>query len=406
MPSFANEARALQDTIVEDRRALHQIPEVGTNLPESAAYIARRLEETGLEWKPCGTVPDAVRRKYLAIGYPDMPASTGLVTTVGRGEPCILLRADFDALPIVEENDLPFRSKRDASHMCGHDAHAAMLLGAAKILKDHEDELPGTVKIAFQPGEEIAYGATSMIEDGLLEDPRVDVAFAMHVLGNGELGKLGYFTGVSSSSLDTYVLKLSGKGGHTSHPELCVDPLMVANQIYQALNIFMTREISPEAMATLSFGALNSGSAPNVIPDTATMMFGLRTLDAAARATADERIPEIIDAYAKAWRTPCELISFKCPCTVNDAGLVESLVSTFEDVAGAENVREEGPMSSTEDFAFFSEAVPSAYVTLGAGSTDAPPHHNPRMTVDESVLWKGAELYARVAFDWLSGANR
>lgn len=402
MPAFATEARALQESIVEDRRALHQIPEVGTNLPESAAYIARRLDEIGIPWKPCGTVPEDVRQKYLSIGYPDMPASTGLVATIGQGSPCILLRADFDALPIVEENDLPFRSKRNASHMCGHDAHAAMLLGAAKILKDHEDDLSGTVKLVFQPGEEIAYGATSMIEDGVLENPHVDAAFALHVIGNGELGKLGYFTGVSSSSLDTYVLKFSGKGGHTSHPELCVDPLMVSTQIYQALNLFMTREISPEAMATLSVGALNSGTAPNVIPDSASMMFGLRTRDAQARARADERIPEIVEGYAKAWRTPCETISFKCPCTMNDASLVECLIPTFEDVMGKENIRQEEPMSSTEDFAFFSEKVPSAYATLGAGTPDAPPHHNPRMTIDESVLWMGAELYARVASDWLS----
>lgn len=178
MKQLLEEAKLLQEQIVADRRYLHQIPEVGMDLPESAAYIEKRLAEMGIESHRCGVMEESVRQKYIKMGFPDMRASTGVVATIGSGSPCILLRADFDALPMEEINDLPFCSKRNASHMCGHDTHAAMLLGAAKLLKDHESELKGTVKLMFQPGEEMGYGSKTMIDDGLLENPKVDAATA------------------------------------------------------------------------------------------------------------------------------------------------------------------------------------------------------------------------------------
>ena len=208
MKELLEEAKGLQEQIVADRRYLHQIPEVGMDLPESAAYIEKRLSEMGIPSRRCGIMEESVRQKYIKMGFPDMRASTGVVATIGSGSPCILLRADFDALPMEEINDLPFCSKRNASHMCGHDTHAAMLLGAAKLLKDHESELKGTVKLMFQPGEEMGYGSKTMIDDGLLENPKVDAAMAIHIFSTTPVGQVTYCSGVASSSLDTFAIHI------------------------------------------------------------------------------------------------------------------------------------------------------------------------------------------------------
>ena len=402
MKELLEEAEGLQEQIVADRRYLHQIPEVGMDLPESAAYIEKRLSEMGIPSRRCGIMEESVRQKYIKMGFPDMRASTGVVATIGSGSPCILLRADFDALPMEEINDLPFCSKRNASHMCGHDTHAAMLLGAAKLLKDHESELKGTVKLMFQPGEEMGYGSKTMIDDGLLENPKVDAAMAIHIFSTTPVGQVTYCSGVASSSLDTFAIHIQGKGGHSSTPNLCVDPIMIATQIYTALNMLMTREISPQAVATLSGGVMRSGTAVNIIPDTADLQIGLRTYDVEARKHVLERLPEIVDAYAKAWHGQYEITMFNCPCTYTDETVTKELLESAAEVVGKENIQEMPPMAGTEDFSYVAEEVPSTFLILGAGGPDQYPHHNPRMVLDESVFYKGAAIHANCAMEWLN----
>ncbi len=402
MKELLEEAKGLQEQIVADRRYLHQIPEVGMDLPESAAYIEKRLTEMGIPSRRCGVMEESVRQKYIKMGFPDMRASTGVVATIGSGSPCILLRADFDALPMEEINDLPFCSKRNASHMCGHDTHAAMLLGAAKLLKDHESELKGTVKLMFQPGEEMGYGSKTMIDDGLLENPKVDAAMAIHIFSTTPVGKVTYCSGVASSSLDTFAIHIQGKGGHSSTPDLCVDPIMIANQIYTALNMLMTREISPQAVATLSGGVMRSGTAVNIIPDTADLQIGLRTYSVEARKHVLERLPEIVDAYAKAWHGEYEITMFNCPCTFTDETVTKELLESVAEVVGAENIQQTPPMAGTEDFSYVAEEVPSTFLILGAGGPDQYPHHNPRMVLDESVFYQGAAIHANCAMEWLN----
>lgn len=401
MDNILTAAKNLEEQIIADRRYLHQIPEVGTNLPESAAYIEKRLTEMGISFRRCGVMPDEVRKKYLAMGFPDMPASTGIVATIGSGSPCFLLRADFDALPMEEINDLPFRSKRPAAHMCGHDSHAAMLLGAAQILKEREKELPGTVKLMFQPGEEVGYGSKTMIDDGLLENPKVDAAMAIHIMSNTEKGRVTYASGVASASLDTFAVDILGKGGHTSTPHLSIDPLMIANQLYTALNLLMTREVSPQVAATLSAGVMHAGTAANILPDTAQLQLGLRTYDRGARAHLLQRIPQLIDHYVKAWQGEYHLTTFHCPCTYTAPAVTQELLPAIEQIVGEANVSQAPPMSGTEDFSYVSERVPSTFLILGAGSPDAYPLHNPHMTLDESVFYQGAALYAGCAMQWL-----
>lgn len=371
-------------------------------LPESAAYIEGRLTEMGIPFRHCGIMTPEMRRKYIDLGYPDMPRSTGIVATIGSGSPCFLLRADFDALPIEEINDLSFRSQRPASHMCGHDSHAAMLLGASKLLKDREKELKGTVKLMFQPGEELGYGSKTMIDDGLLDAPKVDAALAIHIMSTTPVGTVTYAKGIASSSLDTFVVRIQGKGGHTSTPELTVDPLMIANQIYTAANLLMTREVSPQVAATLSAGVFQGGTASNIIPDAAQVQFGMRTYDTAARAHILERLPQLIDHYVKAWRGNYELATFNCPCTCNNTELLQELMPVLQQTVGADQVSQAPSMGGTEDFSYVSERVPSLFLILGAGSPDAYPHHNPHMTLDERVFYQGSALYASCAIHWLA----
>ena len=403
LQGIMDEARALQEKVVEMRRALHQIPEVGMALPETRAYVEGQLDGLGIAWKRCGVVSPEVAARYEALGFSGITESTGIVATIGSGSPCILLRADMDALPIVEENDLPFRSTRPCSHMCGHDAHTAMLLGAAEVLKRHEEELPGTVKLMFQPGEELGYGSQTMIEDGALENPHADAAFGLHIIANEPAGRIGYTTGVTSSSLDTFGVRIQGHGGHTSAPQLCVDPLMVANQIYQAVNLFMTREVAPAANITLSCGTMGGGTAANVLPDSAQLMFGIRSFDVEARSHALERLPQLIADYAHAWRAEASVATFNCPCTYTNPEVLAALLPAIQLVARAGSLEKRGPMAATEDFSYISEAVPSAFCVLGAGGPDRAPHHNPHMVLDEDVFWMGTALHATAAVSWLFG---
>lgn len=400
-------AEELAPVIREDRRYLHRIAEIGTDLPNTCAYICRRLEEMGIAWQPCGgPLPEKMTEDYMKAGFPRMERATGVTAVIGSGSPCILLRADMDALPIKEENDLEFRSESGYSHMCGHDSHAAMLLGAARILKEMEPELAGTVKLVFQPGEETGAGARLMVENGALENPKPDAAFGLHVQSVDPVGKTGYSVGVNSSSLDTFIVKIKGKGGHSSRPQLCTDPLMIMNQLYQAVNLLATREADPAAAVALTCGVAKGGSAVNIIPDEAELHIGLRTQDVEAAAHLTKRIPEVIDHYVKAWNGSYELTVFHTPCTWTDETFCKEAVPYIAEIVGEEKVTEIPPMTGTEDFGYITEKVPGMFVFIGAGAPGNAPLHSPRMVLDETVLPTGAAIHANVAASWLREHGR
>lgn len=395
-------AQDLREQLVKDRRYLHQIPEIGTDLPETSAYIKKRLDEMGIPWKDCGgPLPEKMTEDYMAAGFPRMEKETGVIASIGSGEPCILLRADMDALPIKEDAPLEFKSANGYGHMCGHDAHAAMLLGAAQILKQMEDSLPGTVKLMFQPGEETGAGARLMVEDGLLENPAPGAAFGIHVQPSDTTGQAGYAMGVNSASLDTFILKIRGNGGHSSQPQLCTDPLMVMNQVYQAVNLLVGRETDPAAMVALTCGVAKGGAAVNIIPDEAELHIGVRTLNVEAAEHLKKRIPELIDHYVKAWNADYTLTTFHTPCTLTNELLCQELVPCLKEVLGGSNVHQIPAMSATEDFGYVTEKVPGMFVFLGAGAPDSAPLHSPQMVLDEDVLPLGAALHANVAISWL-----
>lgn len=400
-------AYQLENQIIKDRRHLHQIAEIGTDLPKTSAYIQQRLTEMGISWKACGgALPEKLTADFVEAGFPKMEKATGVLAQIGHGSPCILLRADMDALPLKEDSGLDFQSCSSASHMCGHDSHAAMLLGAAQILKEHEDQLQGSVKLMFQPGEETGAGARIMVENGALTSPKVDVAFGLHVQPTEATGTIGYAAGVNSASLDTFILKIQGSGGHSSQPQLCTDPLMILNQVYQALNLLVTREADPAAMVTLTCGVAKGGTAVNIIPDKAELHIGMRTLDVEAAEHLKQRIPEMIDHYVKAWNGTYELTEFHTPCTFSDQGLCESLVPHLAEIVGADKVHQIPPMTGTEDFGYVTKEVPGMFVFLGAGQRGNAPLHSPKMVLDEAVLPLGAALHANAAAAWLQENGR
>ncbi|SCZ79678.1 M20 metallopeptidase family protein [Acidaminobacter hydrogenoformans] len=396
-------AKATEDKIIENRRVLHQNPELGFDLPETAAYIKAQLLEMGIEPQDCGgPVDPEIRTKFRSAGFPDMAACTGVVATIGKGAPCILLRGDMDALPMMETSGLDFASRNNFAHTCGHDSHAAMLLGAARILKARESELKGTVKLMFQPGEELGYGSKLMIDAGLMENPKVDAALAIHVMSDIESGEVQYVKGIASAAMDTFMLKIKGKGGHSSMPHKAVDPNIIMTQLYTALNLLPGREADPQETVILTAGKASGGSVANIIPDTAELQVGVRSFNRQARDHIVSRIPEMIDHYVKAWRGDYELSKFATPSTYNDAAFVEALLPAIKEVAGADQVVEVAkPLPGSEDFSYVSELVPGFFIMLGAGKPGAYPMHNPNMVLDETVFATGAAIYANCAMTWL-----
>ncbi|MGE6610917.1 M20 metallopeptidase family protein [Peribacillus sp. NPDC076916] len=406
MVDFSAESKKHKEQIIKDRRYLHQYPELGFYLPNTQKYIRQRLDEMGIENEPCGVLPDDIRQKYVKAGFGENKNCTGVVASIGKGEPCILLRADMDALPIEEEYESEYKSKISGKmHACGHDSHVAMLLGAAQMLKDHEDDLQGTVKLMFQPGEEWGYGAKLMIDGGILENPKVDAAFGIHIMPDQEAGTLSVHKGTLTQAMDTYIIEIQGDGGHSSQPHKTIDANMIMNQLYTSLNLLYTREVDPKANVTFSIGAMSGGTVTNVIPDKAVLQGNMRSFDQKSRDHLCNRIPEMIDHVVKAWRGKYIVVDFHTPTTYNDSRFIAEIMPALEEVMGKDNIGDNGPLGGSEDFSYISQEVPSAFVVLGTGKEGAAPVHNPRMHQNEEMFIYGAALHANVAMEWLKAQH-
>ncbi len=392
MRGIAEEAHALQDRIVADRRWLHRHPEIGFDLVETAAYVRSRLEEMGYEVAE--------------------PCPGGLVAHVGRADgPCVLLRADMDALPLAEETGLPFASANGNMHACGHDTHAAMLLGAAQILKRHEDELTGCVTLMFQPDEEgdpaaDITGGQAMVEAGALDGPRVDAAVALHVNApTYPAGGIYTRCGTMCSSIDDIDITVRGRGAHGSRPQEGVDPIAIACHIFLAIEGYVAREVDPNDLCVATFGSIQAGQAANVIPETAHMLGTLRTQDPAVRARFHERVPELAAGIARAFGGEAEVrFPRSVPVTVNDPALTRELCGYAEELFGEPVGEIPHPNMGNDDLAFVAERVPTTYFYLGATVPDAGGYgmHNPHVQFDDSVLWRGTALLANSAIEYLA----
>ena len=391
------EAKALQEEIKSHRLWLHTHAETGFDLTETKPYVKSALMKMGYTVQECG--------------------KAGLVTTVGKpGGKVLLLRADMDALPIAEEADVDFACQNGRMHACGHDMHTAMLLGAAKLLKAHESELDGMVKLMFQPAEEIFEGSKDMIASGVLENPRPDAALMIHVAAGMPLpaGTVVVSTpSVSAPAADYFTIRVHGKGCHGSAPQNGIDPLTAAAHILIALQEIHARELSASDEAVLTIGTFHAGEAGNVIPDTATMGGTIRTYDEKTRAYLKERITAIAKNVAEAFRAGAE-VSFGsgCPTLVNDKRLSETVTGYLKDLLGANRAFTTAELSGgkpargggSEDFAYVSHEVPSLMLALAAGEPSKGyvyPQHHPKVKFDESVLSTGAAVFVDCAINYL-----
>lgn len=389
-------AALLNEELIAHRRILHQNPETGLSLPITKKYVREQLCQMGYEPADCG--------------------ESGLVALAGGKKPgkVFLLRADMDALPIREEADVTFASAGGNMHACGHDMHTAMLLGAAKILKEHEDQIQGTVKLMFEPGEEVMQGAKDMLNHGVLENPSVDAGIMIHVMAGIPVPTGTVIVapkGVSSPACDNFTIEISGKGGHGSMPDQTIDPINVGCHIHLALQEIIAREIAMNDQAVLTIGAFNAGTTGNVIPNTAIMSGTIRTMDEKVRTHIKERLADITDSTAKMFRATAQITyTGGCPTLTNDADLVKDVHSYLTELLGTSKALSSDAMGSgskasgSEDFAYVSHEIPTAMLALAAGRPDEGycyGLHHPKVKFDEAALADGCAVYAYTAIRWL-----
>jgi len=373
------------DDLVATRRRLHAAPELSMVEHETAAYVAAELSKLGL---------DQVR---TGIGQ------TGVLGTLKGGQPgpVTLLRADMDALPITELNDVPYRSQRaGVMHACGHDGHVSILLAAARALAARRAEVPGTLVFCFQPGEEGHAGAKKMIDDGALEGPHVDRTFALHLYSGLDVGKIGVRDGAFFASADEFDLTVRGKGGHGAMPQLAVDPVTAGAYLVTMLQTIVSREIAPKDPAVITVGQFVSGTTFNVIPDEAKMRGTVRAFDPWVRKSMPERMERILKGLAESMRFEYDFdYHWSYPPTVNAREVNDLVRAVGRRELGATNVVEHDIVMWAEDMSFMQEARPGAYFIVGSrgGEATSFPHHNARFDVDERALDVGYRMMVALA---------
>lgn len=392
--NILNEALALQPSLQECRRAIHRHPEVGFDLTHTKELVRTKLIELGYEPQDCGRC--------------------GLVATVGgkkKGK-TILIRADMDALPIQEEADIDFASEiPGCMHGCGHDMHTTMLLGAAQLLKQHEEELEGTVKLMFQPAEEIFQGSDDMIRAGVLENPHVDAAMMIHVVAGMPVPAGCIMVppgGTGMASCQQYRIIVKGKGGHGARPNVAVDPITAAAHIHIALQEINSRELDPSEFGVFTTGMFKGGEASNIIPDTAEMRGTIRTGNVETNEYIKTRIEEIAVNVGKAFRTEVSVEFFDfCPPMIADPFMAESAAKYSQELLGqGAFVMKDNPKvgGGSEDFAFVSVRVPTVGMFLSAGNSNEGylySQHHPKVRFDDSVLYRGSATLAYLSARWL-----
>ncbi len=393
---FLNNAKNIEKELIEIRRFLHKNAEVGFELTKTVEFVKSHLADMGYNPEMCG--------------------KSGIVATVGKGGgKTILLRADMDALPVTEETEEEFASRNGNFHGCGHDMHTAMLLGAAKLLKTHEKEINGTVKLMFQPAEEILSGSKNMIENGVLENPRADCAIMLHVMAGLPI-KTGVVIvssgGISAPAADYFSIVIKGKGCHGSMPQEGVDALSVAAHTVIALQEISARELGVAEQALITIGKIKAGDAGNVIADSAFLEGTLRSYNDAVRERLKKRLVQISEGVSKTFRAKAD-VSFGngCPSLVNNEELSQDVEKYLKELLGEDWVVNTGAFGEdssknggSEDFSYISREIPSLMLAVAAGNSEEGfkyPQHHPKVKFDEAVLKTGAAVYAYNAIKWL-----
>ena len=390
MNEIINQAKLIKDDLIKYRRTIHSNPEVGQELPKTKAYVIDRLKEMGYE--------------------PEEICESGIVATISGNKEgkVFLLRADMDALPMQEATECNFKSNNGCMHSCGHDMHTAMLLGAAKLLKQNQDKIEGTIKLVFQPDEEGFTGAKKMIEAGVLENPKVDAAMAMHVNSGTPSNLVLCGLGPIIAGCNRFRIVVRGSGCHGAMPELGVDPINIAAHIYISLQEIISREISATQSAVVTIGKFVGGEAPNIIPTEVVMEGTIRSLNKEIGEFIFNRINDIVTSTAKMFRGEAELIELSSvPPLTNDTNLANEVTSYLRELLGEKSVVVfEGGGMGSEDFASYSYKVPSIYLMLGAGIKQENPlygeaMHNEKVVFNEDILVTGAAMHTYSAIMWL-----
>jgi len=382
-------AEGLKQKMIDLRRDFHQYPELGLKEFNTTKKVEGFLKGLSLETKIF--VNGTGVRGYLKGSKPGKT---------------LALRADMDALPIQEETDLPYQSQnKGVMHACGHDAHTAMLLGAAMILSGMKKELKGNVVFIFQPAEEIGAGAKAMVEEDVLEG--VDRIFGLHVYSILPFGTLGYRPGPLMAAGDFFDVKITGKGGHGGLPHLTVDPVVIAANAINALQTLVSREIDPVESAVISICKLNAGEAYNVIPETATFGGTIRSHKPELRQAIPRRVKEILDGMVSGMRGSYEFnLMSKFPATINDEEMTAFVVKVAEEVLGVDKLSLLRPLMGSEDFSFYLQKVPGTLVFLGVENKEKGiiyPQHHPKYDIDEDILPIGTALHVSIALEYLKG---
>ena len=400
------EAKAIEPKLIEWRRHFHQNPELSNRETKTGAYIAAHLKSLGIE-----------------VQYP--VAKTGVVGLLrgAKPGPVIALRADMDALPVVERNSLPFASKEKVlfngqetgvMHACGHDAHMSILMAVAEILAKNKNELKGTVKFLFQPAEEgvapsegIA-GAELMIKEGVLENPKVDVVFGLHVQSLLPSGQLAYRPGGLMAAVDAFDIKIIGHGAHGATPWDSVDPIVISGQVVEGLQTIVSRQSElTKGAVVITVGSLHAGIRRNIIPETATLEGTIRTFDVGMQNLVHEKIKLTVTKIAEASGATAEVkVMTGYPATYNDPTLTRQMVSSLERAAGKQNVAEIAAVTMAEDFSFFQQKVPGLFFFLGAYPAElnlatAPVHHTADFMIDEKSFVTGVKALLALTTDYM-----
>jgi amidohydrolase len=376
--------RALQPQLVEWRRKLHQKPELGFREQLTAEFIVQKLQEWGIEHQ---------------TGL----AKTGIVAIIHGNQPgpVLAIRADMDALPIQEENEVPYRSQHDGvMHACGHDGHVTIALGTARYLSEHRNAFSGTVKLIFQPAEEGPGGAKPMIEAGVLKNPDADAIIGLHLWNNLPLGTIGVRSGALMAAVELFNCTIQGRGGHGAIPQQTIDSIVVAAQVVNALQTIVARNVDPIESAVVTVGKLNAGTAHNVIAANAKMSGTVRYFNPKYEGYFGPRIEQIVSGICQAHGASYELQYYSLyPPVINDERIADLVRSVAEAVIESPlGIVPQCQTMGGEDMAFFLQEVPGCYFFLGSANPDkdlAYPHHHPRFDFDETALGMGVEIFVR-----------
>jgi len=407
-PKISAGADAIEKKVISWRRDFHEHPELGNMEVRTAKIVADHLRSLGIE------VQENV-------------AVTGVVGILkgGKPGPVVALRADMDGLPVTERVDVPFKStvstvyngqKTGVMHACGHDSHVAILMGVAEVLSSMKSEIAGTVKFLFQPAEEGVYdpkllkngksGAELMVMEGVMENPKVDAVFGLHISSVTEVGTIGYRPGATMAAVDQLAIKINGKQTHGANPWSGIDPITTASQIVMGLQTIVSRNVNiTENPAIVTVGAIHGGIRQNIISENLDMIGTIRTFGTEQRELVHRRIKEVATNIAESAGAKADVtIDTGYPVTYNDPALTEKMIGSVEGVAGKENVKVQPVQTGAEDFSFFQQKVPGFFFFLGGkpkGSTTPAPHHTPDFYIDESGFTLGIKSLAALTVDYM-----